>query len=252
MTAPRLPPGQHSQPTAQAAGSQNLPRRVRHRAGADQEEAGGRGLQPLQAHLHEPPEAGDGIELAKSNIMLIGPTGTGKTLLAQTLARMLDVPFAIVDATTLTEAGYVGEDVENIILKLLQAADGDVQPHPDRHHLHRRSRQDRPQGRESFDHPRRFRRRRAAGVAEDSGRHHRQRSAAGRAQASAPGIHPGRHHQHSVHLRRSLRRPRQDHRPQDGQRSLSASAPARMPPRKTFWSRASAKRNCSARFSLKT
>jgi ATP-dependent Clp protease ATP-binding subunit ClpX len=71
-------------------------------------------------------KTGDGVELAKSNIMLIGPTGTGKTLLAQTLARMLDVPFAIVDATTLTEAGYVGEDVENIILKLLQAADGDV------------------------------------------------------------------------------------------------------------------------------
>ena len=71
-------------------------------------------------------KAGDGIELSKSNIMLIGSTGTGKTLMAQTLARMLDVPFAIVDATTLTEAGYVGEDVENIILKLLQAADGDV------------------------------------------------------------------------------------------------------------------------------
>ena len=70
--------------------------------------------------------AGDAIELSKSNILLIGPTGTGKTLLAQTLARMLDVPFAIVDATTLTEAGYVGEDVENIILKLLQAAEGDV------------------------------------------------------------------------------------------------------------------------------
>jgi len=67
------------------------------------------------------------VELTKSNIMLIGPTGTGKTLLAQTLSRMLDVPFAIVDATTLTEAGYVGEDVENIILKLLQNADGDVQ-----------------------------------------------------------------------------------------------------------------------------
>ena len=67
------------------------------------------------------------VELQKSNILLIGPTGTGKTLMAQTLARILDVPFAIVDATTLTEAGYVGEDVENIILKLLQAADGDVQ-----------------------------------------------------------------------------------------------------------------------------
>jgi ATP-dependent Clp protease ATP-binding subunit ClpX len=66
------------------------------------------------------------VELSKSNILLVGPTGSGKTLLAQTLAKMLDVPFAIVDATTLTEAGYVGEDVENIILKLLQAADGDV------------------------------------------------------------------------------------------------------------------------------
>ena len=67
------------------------------------------------------------VELTKSNILLIGPTGTGKTLLAQTLARQLDVPFAIVDATTLTEAGYVGEDVENIILKLLQNAGNDVQ-----------------------------------------------------------------------------------------------------------------------------
>jgi len=69
---------------------------------------------------------GNDVELSKSNILLVGPTGSGKTLLAQTLAKMLDVPFAIVDATTLTEAGYVGEDVENIILKLLQAADGDV------------------------------------------------------------------------------------------------------------------------------
>jgi ATP-dependent Clp protease ATP-binding subunit ClpX len=67
------------------------------------------------------------VEIQKSNICLIGPTGTGKTLLAQTLARMLSVPFTIVDATTLTEAGYVGEDVENIILKLLQAANGDVE-----------------------------------------------------------------------------------------------------------------------------
>jgi ATP-dependent Clp protease ATP-binding subunit ClpX len=65
------------------------------------------------------------VELSKSNILLIGPTGTGKTLLAQTLARMLEVPFTIVDATTLTEAGYVGEDVENILLRLYQAADGD-------------------------------------------------------------------------------------------------------------------------------
>jgi len=72
-------------------------------------------------------QRGGDVELSKSNIMLIGPTGTGKTLLAQTLARILDVPFAIVDATTLTEAGYVGEDVENIVLRLLQNADWDVQ-----------------------------------------------------------------------------------------------------------------------------
>ncbi len=68
----------------------------------------------------------DGVELAKSNILLVGPTGCGKTYLAQTLARMLNVPFAIADATALTEAGYVGEDVENILLKLIQAADYDV------------------------------------------------------------------------------------------------------------------------------
>jgi ATP-dependent Clp protease ATP-binding subunit ClpX len=69
----------------------------------------------------------DGVELAKSNILLIGPTGSGKTLLAQTLARMLDVPFVMADATTLTEAGYVGEDVENIIQKLLQACDYNIE-----------------------------------------------------------------------------------------------------------------------------
>jgi ATP-dependent Clp protease ATP-binding subunit ClpX len=74
----------------------------------------------------EPQRSNDDIELAKSNILLIGPTGSGKTLLAETLARMLDVPFTIADATTLTEAGYVGEDVENIIQKLLQKCDYDV------------------------------------------------------------------------------------------------------------------------------
>ena len=69
----------------------------------------------------------DDVELGKSNILLLGPTGSGKTLLAQTLARLLDVPFTIADATTLTEAGYVGEDVENIIQKLLQNCDYDVE-----------------------------------------------------------------------------------------------------------------------------
>ena len=76
--------------------------------------------------IYSPVEPGD-VELQKSNVLLLGPTGVGKTMLAQTLARMLGVPFAIADATTLTEAGYVGEDVENILLRLIQAADFDVE-----------------------------------------------------------------------------------------------------------------------------
>ncbi|RIN87433.1 ATP-dependent Clp protease ATP-binding subunit ClpX, partial [Mammaliicoccus sciuri] len=77
--------------------------------------------------VQQPSESEDGVELQKSNIALIGPTGSGKTLLAQTLAKSLNVPFAIADATSLTEAGYVGEDVENILLRLIQAADFDVE-----------------------------------------------------------------------------------------------------------------------------
>ena len=78
-------------------------------------------------HEEEHKKEDDDVEIQKSNILLLGPTGCGKTLLARTLAKILNVPFAIADATTLTEAGYVGEDVENILLKLIQAADGDVQ-----------------------------------------------------------------------------------------------------------------------------
>jgi ATP-dependent Clp protease ATP-binding subunit ClpX len=81
----------------------------------------------LQAKMSGKTSSDDMVELYKSNILLIGPTGCGKTLLAETLARILDVPFAVADATTLTEAGYVGEDVENILLRLLQVADLDVE-----------------------------------------------------------------------------------------------------------------------------
>ena len=152
------------------------------------------------------------VELAKSNILMLGPTGCGKTYLAQTLAKMLNVPFAIADATALTEAGYVGEDVENILLKLIQAADYDVKraetgivyiDEVDK--IARKSR-------EPVDHPRRLRRGRAAGAAEDPRGHPGLGAAAGRPQAPAPGVHPDRHHQRAVHRGRRVRRAGEDRR----------------------------------------
>ena len=115
---------------AQPPRDPGVPRRLRRRPGRREEDPLRRGLQPLQAASSTSSSAGigrrDDVELQKSNILMLGPTGCGKTHLAQTLARMLNVPFAVADATALTEAGYVGEDVENILLKLIQAADFDT------------------------------------------------------------------------------------------------------------------------------
>ena len=183
--------------------------------------------------IQKQPRSRNDVELTKSNIMLIGPTGTGKTLLAQTLAKLLSVPFTIVDATTLTEAGYVGEDVENIILKLLQAAGGDIEKCQ--------------QGIIYIDEVDKICRKdenpsitrdvsgegRAAGAAQDSGRHGGQRAAAGRPQAPASGVLPDRHDEHPLHLRRRVRRPREDHRAAQRQEDarLQGRREVRAPPR---------------------
>ena len=165
------------------------------------------------------------VELQKSNILLLGPTGCGKTHLAQTLARILNVPFAIADATALTEAGYVGEDVENILLKLIQAADFDIKKAETRDHLHRRGGQDRPQGGQPLDHARRLRRRRAAGAPEDPRGDGGVRAAAGRPQAPAPGVPLHRHDERALHLRR--RRSAASRRSSRGGRGGTPSASAR-------------------------
>ena len=171
---------------------------------------------------------GSDVEVDKSNILLLGPTGSGKTLLARTLAKILNVPFAIGDATTLTEAGYVGEDVENLLLKLLHAADFDLEAAQRGVLLHRRNRQDRQDEPERLDHARRFRRRRAAGLAENAGRDRGQCSAARRPQASRAAVHPDGHDQHPVHLRRHVCRTSTRSSPSGsaGGRSASASRAA--------------------------
>ena len=156
----------------QAGRDQDGPRRVRDRPGAREEDPRGRGPQPLQAHRRQA-SAPTTSSSQKSNILLLGPTGSGKTLLAQTLASILNVPFAIADATTLTEAGYVGEDVENIIVKLLQNADHDIEKaqrgivYIDE--IDKIARK----GDNPVDHPRRVGRGRAAGAAQDHRRHGR-------------------------------------------------------------------------------
>ncbi len=141
------------------------------------------------------------VELQKSNIIMIGPTGSGKTLLAQTMAKILNVPFAIADATSLTEAGYVGEDVENILLKLIQAADYDVEK-AERgiiyiDEIDKVARK----VREPFDYPGCFRRRGSAGTSEDPGRNRSQCSPTGGTQTPPSGVHPDRYRQYLVCLR---------------------------------------------------
>jgi ATP-dependent Clp protease ATP-binding subunit ClpX len=147
------------------------------------------------------------VEIEKSNVLLIGPTGSGKTLLARTLARVIDVPFCIADATTLTEAGYVGEDVENIILRLLQAADYDVKrAEIGIVYIDEIDKIGRKTDNVSITR-RRERRRRAAGAAEDSRGHYVQCAAQGGRSIPHQEYIQVSTEKILVHLRRAIRRP---------------------------------------------
>ena len=145
-----------------------------------------------------------GVELQKSNILMLGPTGCGKTLLAQTLAKILNVPFAIADATALTEAGYVGEDVENILLKVIQAADGDIERAE--HGIIYIDEIDKitRKSENPVYYPGCIRRRRAAGAPQDYRGNRGVCTPSGRQKAPASGTDPDRYNQYTVYLRRCL------------------------------------------------
>ena len=182
----------------------------------------------------------DDVELQKSNVLLVGPTGSGKTLLAQTLAarprrallhRRRDLP----DRGRLRRRGRREHPPAPHPGRRLRR-----RPRPARDHLHRRDRQDRAQGGQPLDHPRRLGRGRPAGAAQDPRGDRRQRAAAGRPQASPPGLHPDRHHQHPLHLRRRLRGPRED------RRGAGRQALHRLRLRRRSWTRSGARRSSSS------